>query len=227
MTYISAICTDVAINQELLTHIKNSYHSLGSVTYQFNEVLHFVKANNQAKHIIFIKLDQLNWKVPMPQQLHHAGQCYPILIADFITRQYAGLLIKQHFAGVLTRDSLVGIQLNQMVANVLSTGHLVNQYITTSDWENLNEYHRPLPMPKFTDREYEVLSLLCHSLNGKDIADAICTSVSNVRNIMYNLKEKCMCSSEKELIIIAIANMWVTPKKSLLNKFLVNHFYDL
>ncbi len=64
----------------------------------------------------------------------------------------------------------------------------------------------------FTERELEVLRLLCQSYSRKEIADEMGIAIGTVKRHMENMLLKSGCKSAMELVVYVIGNGWISSK---------------
>ncbi len=64
----------------------------------------------------------------------------------------------------------------------------------------------------FTERELEVLRLLCHSYSRQEIADKMNIAVGTVKRHMENMLIKSGCKNSMELVVYVIGNGWISGK---------------
>jgi len=71
----------------------------------------------------------------------------------------------------------------------------------------------PLPQGKapFTDREMEVLRLLCRFLTPQQVAESLSISYKTVNRHIENMKEKGRMKSVMELMTYVLSNGWINP----------------
>jgi two-component system NarL family response regulator len=62
----------------------------------------------------------------------------------------------------------------------------------------------PMPAPKLTDREMEVLRLVAQGMNNRDIAKALFISENTVKNHIRNILEKLHLHSRMEAVVYAV-----------------------
>ena len=74
---------------------------------------------------------------------------------------------------------------------------------------------KTIPLPPgetpFTDREMEVLRLLCKYMTRQEIADALIISKKTVDKHIENMREKARLKSVMELVIYVLSNGWINP----------------
>ncbi len=64
----------------------------------------------------------------------------------------------------------------------------------------------------FTERELEILRLLCHSYTRKEIADEMHIAEGTVKRHIENMLTKSNLKSTMELVIFVIGNGWISSK---------------
>lgn len=73
-----------------------------------------------------------------------------------------------------------------------------------------------IPMPKgeapLTDREMEVLRLICRHLTSKEIAEELFISVDTVKYHKSNMLQKTGFSKAVDLAFYMITNGWINPR---------------
>jgi two-component system NarL family response regulator len=62
----------------------------------------------------------------------------------------------------------------------------------------------PIPAPKLTDREMQVLKLVARGMNNRDIAKALFISDNTVKNHVRNILEKLQIHSRMEAVMVAV-----------------------
>ncbi|MCL2881191.1 MAG: response regulator transcription factor [Treponema sp.] len=74
---------------------------------------------------------------------------------------------------------------------------------------------KAIPVPAgetpFSEREMEVLQLLCRQVSNQEIADKLFISVNTVRRHIENMRHKTGFNTASELIIHVISNGWINP----------------
>ena len=74
---------------------------------------------------------------------------------------------------------------------------------------------KTIPLPKgeapFSDREMEVLRLLCRQTSNHDIAEQLGISIHTVRRHIDNMRLKAGFATATELVIHIISKGWINP----------------
>ena len=83
------------------------------------------------------------------------------------------------------------------------------------DGEKVYPQPKKIPMPNgeapFTQRELEILRLLCMSKSRPEIAESLLISEKTVKRHIENMREKTGYSSVMELVIYVLSNGWINP----------------
>ena len=69
----------------------------------------------------------------------------------------------------------------------------------------------PVGQTPFSDREMEILQLLCRQVSNQEIAEKLCISVNTVRRHIENMRLKEGFGSASELIIHVISKGYIKP----------------
>ncbi len=64
----------------------------------------------------------------------------------------------------------------------------------------------------FTERELEVLKLLCHSYSRKEIAETMSIAEGTVKRHIENMLLKSDCKNTMELVVYVVGNGWISSK---------------
>ncbi len=64
----------------------------------------------------------------------------------------------------------------------------------------------------FTERELEIMRLLCHSYSRKEIAETIHVAEGTVKRHLENMLLKSGCKSSLELVVYVVGNGWISPR---------------
>ncbi len=217
MTYISVISTNIQVIKSLTQKIKESTFTMGIADHTETALYQFIDAHPDDTHLVFTKPVAGTMYRLCPTQLKTRAQVEVIMIVNHLPKEFLPFILKCLCIGAITPDTVETLRMNDLMHHIQTNGRLINHLISEKDWESAPDYVRPRPMPPISKREHQVLEYLCHGYDGKKIAQTIHTSVSNVRNIVASLKSKLNCQSEKEIMIVALANLWVPFKPRIIN----------
>ena len=78
---------------------------------------------------------------------------------------------------------------------------LLNEFAAMS---RATDERPPMPSPRLTDREMEVLRLVAQGLNNRDIAKQLYISENTVKNHIRNIHEKLQVHSRMEAVVRAV-----------------------
>ena len=214
-TVISFITTDITTHNLLLSKISSSPFPLGIGATTFSKFIHFAKQNQNSKHVLFYQTRSNSTDFISPLKLKKHADIYTILITNQIQTEFSVMIQRFGFSGVITKDGIINFNLHQNVISLLEFGFLKNVLKLEKQWRETTLKFSPTIMPPFTDRQLEILNLLVHGHDGSGMAKKLNTSISNVRNIISSIKTILNCSSEKQIITICLANLWITinPKQ--------------
>jgi len=83
------------------------------------------------------------------------------------------------------------------------------------DGEYIFPEPKKIPLPQgetpFTDREMEVLRLLCGHMSTQEIADTLMISQKTVHRHMENMVQKAGFKSSMELVVYVLSSGWINP----------------
>jgi len=72
-----------------------------------------------------------------------------------------------------------------------------------------------IPLPRgetpFTDREMEVLRLMCKHMNSQKVADELFIEKKSVERHLDNMRQKAGFSRYAELLVYVLSNGWINP----------------
>ncbi len=61
----------------------------------------------------------------------------------------------------------------------------------------------------YTEREHEIIALLCHLRNSKEISEQLSISQGTVKRHLENMRTKTGCRNLMELAVFSIGSKWV------------------
>ena len=74
---------------------------------------------------------------------------------------------------------------------------------------------KTIPLPQgeapFTDREMEVLRLMCKGMTGQQVAEELLVSIKTVNRHIENMRQKAGVNSAMSLMSYVLSNGWVNP----------------
>ncbi len=102
----------------------------------------------------------------------------------------------------------------------LSKSRPINEFIQIirEVYNNKKSFPEPITIPTavgespFTERELEVLRLLCQSYSRNEIADEMGIATGTVKRHMENMILKSGCKNSMELVVYVIGNGWISSK---------------
>ncbi|HEY9393827.1 MAG TPA: response regulator transcription factor, partial [Nocardioides sp.] len=115
--------------------------------------------------------------------------------------------VKAGAMGYLLKDSSID-QVAQAIRVVADGQSLISPSMAVKLMEEFKQMSRPdrspVPGPKLTDRELEVLGLVAKGLNNREIAKRLFISENTVKNHVRNILEKLQAHSRMEAVMYAV-----------------------
>ncbi len=100
-------------------------------------------------------------------------------------------------------DAVRAVHGGQSLISPSMAGKLLTEFATLAR-RNEDQPPQPVPAPKLTDREMEVLKLVARGMNNRDIARELFISENTVKNHVRNILEKLQIHSRMEAVMIAL-----------------------
>jgi DNA-binding NarL/FixJ family response regulator len=100
-------------------------------------------------------------------------------------------------------DAVRAVHGGQSLINPSMAGKLLTEFATLAGRDE-EERPQPVPAPKLTEREMEVLKLVARGMNNRDIAKELFISENTVKNHVRNILEKLQIHSRMEAVMIAV-----------------------
>ncbi len=100
-------------------------------------------------------------------------------------------------------DVVRAVHGGQSLINPSMAAKLLTEFATLAKRDE-GERVEPVPAPKLTDREMQVLKLVARGMNNRDIAKELFISENTVKNHVRNILEKLQIHSRMEAVMIAV-----------------------
>ncbi|MGB0392181.1 MAG: LuxR C-terminal-related transcriptional regulator [Salibacteraceae bacterium] len=181
------------------------------------ETKRYLFKHKNLNHIVFVQtkpniiqnIDFHLWRKKFHLDFIFVGKTLPKELIQYIT--------SNSISGFLTEDDFLQPQLNLWVHEIKTNGYITNKHVPEEYWIKRPSYSYPRVMPKLSERESQILTLVCHAMSPKVIAQKCHTSEANVRKVIIQLRQKIPSHSTAELIVICIANLWVELDTNIYN----------
>ena len=115
--------------------------------------------------------------------------------------------VKNGASGYLLKDSSIE-EVAQAIRVVAQGQSLISPSMAVKLLDEFKQMSQspkdPVPTPKLTDRELEVLRLVAKGLNNRDTAKALFISENTVKNHVRNILEKLQLHSRVEVVLYAV-----------------------
>ncbi|MDW9380658.1 response regulator transcription factor [Chryseobacterium sp. JV558] len=141
-----------------------------------------------------------------------------IVLSSFYRRSFMGQMLKMGAHAFLPKE----IELEELLA-VIKTVHHTGHYFSNEQIDvmrsqlsnKLPEFHA-FSKNELTDREVDVLRLVCQQLSTKEIADSLFISPKTVETHKTNLMIKTGVKNMAGLVIYAVQNQVIDPNEIVL-----------
>ncbi len=141
-----------------------------------------------------------------------------IVLSSFYRRSFMGQMLKMGAHAFLPKE----IELEELLA-VIKTVHHTGHYFSNDQIDvmrsqlsnKLPEFHA-FSKNELTDREIDVLRLVCQQLSTKEIADSLFISPKTVETHKTNLMIKTGVKNMAGLVIYAVQNQVIDPHEIVL-----------
>jgi two-component system NarL family response regulator len=100
-------------------------------------------------------------------------------------------------------DAVRAVHGGQSLISPSMAGKLLTEFATLAR-RGEDQPPQPVPAPKLTEREMEVLKLVARGMNNRDIAKELFISENTVKNHVRNILEKLQIHSRMEAVMIAL-----------------------
>jgi two-component system NarL family response regulator len=102
-------------------------------------------------------------------------------------------------------DTVRAVHGGQSLINPSMAGKLLIEFAALAKRErDESQPRQPVPAPRLTEREIEVLRLVARGMNNRDIAKALFISENTVKNHVRNILEKLQIHSRMEAVMVAV-----------------------
>lgn len=119
--------------------------------------------------------------------------------------QYYDKMVEAGAKGFLLKNSDVD-ELAAALQTVASGSSYFSQELLVGILNKRKEQKNPTEVVKFTDRELEVLQLICKGFNNSKIAETLFISIRTVERHRANLLSKTNCTNSISMVMFAVKN---------------------
>ena len=185
-----------------------------------NDLLAWLKDNAQHPDVILLdlRMPEGNGMEALTRLYRHYPKIKIVVISTFYRKSFMGQMLKLGADAFLSKDIQLP-QLLEAIYAVVNSGH----YFTADQVEVMRSQisHKTpqLSIPQkdgISERELEVLRLLCQQLTTAEIADRLFVSAKTIETHRSNLFSKTNTRNVAGLIIYAIQNKLVDPNELVL-----------
>lgn len=208
-TYLSILSTDTKTVQLLDGLFQKTQLFLGYTGSNSEGLNQFIKKYLSEDHLLFMKPTKEFLDSSSPQSLKKLGNVEVIILGNELPNDLIGFIQENKISGFVNPKELTVDSIIQIDKATKDFGYFANEHIPQEYWTNRKPHIFPRPKPKFTTLEEEVLRLLCHNYSVKEICEHLSKNEPAVRAHITNIREKLMARTLMEVVIIAMANMWI------------------
>jgi DNA-binding NarL/FixJ family response regulator len=179
------------------------------------ELIHFLENTQDLPEIIVIdlKMPEINGVEATKIIRTNFPDIKIIALSSYNTKSFIANMIEVGAAAYLIKNTTPQ-ELIKTINEVHTTGFYYTDYILTIINECLAHPKKKLKskydLEKLTNREIEILKLICKQYSGQEIADKLFLSTRTVEGHRNNLLRKTECKNMIGLIIYAIQNDYIT-----------------
>lgn len=119
--------------------------------------------------------------------------------------EYYDKMVDAGVKGFLLKNSDVD-ELSSALQTVASGGSYFSQELLVGILNKRKEKKNPSEIVNFTDREQEILQLICKGYNNNKIAETLFISIRTVERHRANLLSKTNCTNSISMVMFAVRN---------------------
>jgi DNA-binding NarL/FixJ family response regulator len=209
-TYLSILTDDQWLENHFNQQLENSNLRIGYSGNNEEEFICYIRNQTHANHILFIQPTLQYLKAYNDADLRIFAKIDVIIIGPPLAHSQIGIIQASNLSGYVIAPEINRETIEKITKEVYRKGHFANAQIPEEFWLNHPKVKQILPMPKFSKREIEVLTWICHNYTYDEIAELLHTGGSNIRNYSARLRKKSFTDTSIGLVALAIANNWVT-----------------
>ncbi len=137
------------------------------------------------------------------KEIRSAGTAVKVIVVTLVDQENSHVLAMKYGAsGVVLKSNATQYLIHGIRAVQQGQVWLDNRTLVSV----MRQYSDPVPVPEFTSRELEVVSLLCDGRRNKEIADALHVSEETVKSHLQHIFKKTGVSDRTHLVLYAIAS---------------------
>lgn len=218
---LAIVDDDLLIVQLLCDYFKTQGHMEVCMTAQGGiEFLNMIEATDDAPDIVLLDLKMKNGSgmetlTALPQI---APRIKPIVLTSYYSDAFTGQMLKLNAAAFLPKD-ISCTELVPLIETVFRQGHY---FSTTQILILRDQISSKIPRLQLavenvlSEREREVLILVCHQYTTLEIADRLFVSPKTIESHKSNLLVKTGAKNMAGLVMYAVQNQIVDPSQIIL-----------
>ena len=213
-SYLSILIDDTWLTNKLSHSVLLTNYVLGYVGDNENSLVEYLLNDDLKDHILFIRPSDKFLFAFNETYLRSLCKIDVIIIGPPLAHEQIALIQSSSISGYITTNDINRELILDIIQQLYKNGFYVNEQIPLKYWLNRPKKRQIIPSPKFTKREKEILTWICHDHSSSEIASFLQTGTSNIRNHVARLKKKTYTKSSNALIALSVKSEWVkiTPE---------------
>jgi len=215
MSISLAIADDETLFRKGMTFLIEDFEGVEVILEAENgrDLLDKLSASAQLPNVLLLDLNmpELNGVETAKQLQKHYPEIRIIIISTYYSKQFILNMIELGAASYLPKNS-TPIEVERTVREVAEKGFSYNDKVMEVIRENMVKKARPKPAftPQLTEREQEILQLICEQYTASEIAEKLFISPRTVDGHRNNLLQKLNCRNTAGLVVYALQNKLVS-----------------
>jgi len=200
------IVDDHLIFRESLTELltKQGYKIIGMASNGI-DFLKLLQKSLPDLVIMDISMPQMDGCEAAKKALENFPDLKILTLSSFGDEKYYYLMIEAGVKGFVLKNSGIN-ELKLAIEEILNGGAWFSNELLQKVITSINKKPKEEAEIKFSDREIEVLNLICKGLTAEKIAEELYLSHETVRTYRANLLSKSGCNNAPSLVMYAIKN---------------------
>ena len=189
--------------------VSNLNSNWGYVGTSIKQLKQYVNNNQNRNHIILVEVSLRLFEMINAKELLNLPHVYIVVLGTSLPTDQVAFLQKHHIKGFVSKHGIDESGYVNIVSQITKKGYVANEFVHENKWINKPKHTYPRVMPSLTQRQYQVMTLLCNGKTGVEIAQLVNTSEANVRKVCEKLRVALGVRSTTEIIIVCLSNGWV------------------
>lgn len=190
--------------------IKKSKYTTGYLGVGNTEFQEFIRTKPNNKHLLFLKPSKNLISLTNAKTVKKWGDVNVVILGTVLPKDLISFVLENEISAFVNPKTLTANHIIEITSAITEKGYFANKNIPEGFWLDKKPHVFPRPKPFLTITEEEVLKLLCHNFTVKEISVKLDKNEPAIRAHIANLREKLYAKSLLEIVVITMANMWIT-----------------